>query len=199
MRAKRKPIFWLLVLILIAGAGYIFRGSIVYEFKAAMMLSWFEEFKSAKGGYKMKAPKGWIVEEASASAVFVSRVTIKPAQGGQQMGNIAEMSVTVVDKPDERQLLARQSELDDWWSKEDQEIKGTGSFKVLNEEVDGVRAVRLAEADIVEEYPDQSFWSITTWFRKDMVNYYVNMMGRGKLTDLEQDAFSKMLSSFRFL
>ncbi len=86
----------------------------------------------------------------------------------------------------------------DWRYKPDEIASGTGTIKLKNEEVAGLPAVRIAEVDMVTEDIKQSWWSVTTWFIKDKINYYVNMMGNGSLSDEELVPFGKILDSFQF-
>jgi hypothetical protein len=52
---------------------------------------------------------------------------------------------------------------------------------------------------MVQEDIKQSWWSVTTWFIKGNINYYVNMMGNGSLTQEEYMPFEEMLGSFKWI
>jgi hypothetical protein len=158
----------------------------------------FEPYLNKSGKYSFALPAKWKINDASSEAKFVSRTMISPVEGAQQLGNIAQITITIVATPGAGQPFSKQTEFEEWWSKGNQEIKGTGIIKLGNESVAGERAVRLAEVDMVEENVDDSFWSVTTWFRRNSLNYYVNMMGNGSLTDKELNALSQMLGKFNF-
>jgi hypothetical protein len=196
MKKQAKLIAGILLTILIMGLGWWKRESlqafVLGVFKPDMQI-----YVSDSGKFSAKLPGGWELETSTPEGMFVTRVVASPKTGGYQAGNIGQMSITITATSSADQPLSTPTEFEIWQNKPDQEVKGTGLFKVKNEEVAGSKAVRLAEADMVEESVDQSFWSVTTWFRKEDKNYYINMMGNGKLTTVENDFFDKVLNGFK--
>jgi hypothetical protein len=152
----------------------------------------YHSYENKKGKYKIFIPKGWKEEESTESSKFLTRVVFKRTNQSEIFGNMAEMSVTVIASPSSSQLFSKKSEFDILRNKSDQSASEDGLFKLKNEKVAGLPAVRLAEVQ-------KKWWSVTTWFIKNNISYYINMMGNGNLTDIELVHFSKILSSFTWL
>jgi len=157
----------------------------------------YRDYENPKAGYKVRIPAGWYVAEASDEGRFVARTVFKRTVD-HLVGSIGEISITAVASSSAAQPFSRRSEFMEWREKPDESATGTGIIKLKNEEVAGSAAVRIAEVDMVLENINQSWWSVTTWFIKGNVNYYINMMGNGALTGAELLPFDKVLNSFQF-
>lgn len=197
MGVKKRNLLILVLLAVIGSLSWWKRDDMMGIFKAENTVA-LVPYENRDGKFSFSIPMKWKVDEASSEGKFLSRTLINPVQGGVEMGNIAQLSVTIVASPGAGQPFSKQSEFDEWWNKGTEEIKGTGIIKLGNEQVAGEKAIRLAEVDIVEENIDQSFWSVTTWFRHNELNYYINMMGNGSLTEKELKSLDRMLSAFKF-
>ncbi len=197
MGAKKRNLLILVTVVAVCSLGWWKRANIMQMFGGERKIV-MVPYSNGSGKFSFSIPMKWKIEEASSEGKFLSRTLISPIEGGSQVGNVAQISVTIVATPGAGQPFSKQSEFDEWWNKGTQEIKGTGIIKLGNEQVAGQKAIRLAEVDIVEENIDQSFWSVTTWFRHNEMNYYVNMMGNGSLSEEELKSLDKMLSAFKF-
>jgi hypothetical protein len=159
----------------------------------------YQSYQNKKGGFKIMIPKGWRGLEASDEGKFVARIVFRRTTLSEAVGNMGEIDITVVASPSVSQPFSTSGEFEDWRAIPDQAATGTGTIKLKNEEVAGIQAVRLAEVDMVPEDIRQSWWSVTTWFIKGGINYYVNMMGNGSLTEAELGPFELILASFKWL
>lgn len=197
MGSKSKAGLMFLLIVIVFGVGWWKKDAVVKFFSKEKPVV-LVPYANLSGKYHFKIPDKWVVEEASTEGKFISRSLFTAVEGGQVMGNVAQITVTIVATPGAGQPFSKQTEFDEWWNKGNEEIKGTGIIKLGNESVAGEKAIRLAEVDMVEENLEESFWSVTTWFRKDSLNYYVNMMGNGNLSEKELGLFSQVLSGFYF-
>jgi hypothetical protein len=197
MGSKLKTLLIFVIAAAVVGLGFWKKDDFNNMISSPASIS-LDPYLNKPGKYAFVFPRKWKVEDASSEGKFVSRTLVSPLEGGQRLGNVSQITVTIVATPGAGQPFSKQTEFEEWWSKSNQEIKGTGVIKLGNESVAGERAVRLAEVDIVEENINDSFWSVTTWFRRNSLNYYVNMMGNGSLSDIELNALSQMLGRFTF-
>lgn len=151
------------------------------------------------GGYQVSVPKGWIPNVATPSANLSNRISWQPGSQGVELGNIGMISITIVASPSATQELSSVSEFNKWWSAPTQTATNTDIIKIENGKVAGFDSIRLGQMDLVAENPESSFWSVTDWFRKGEVNYYVNMLGNGNLTSVEFDWFNRILNSIGWI
>lgn len=152
-------------------------------------------YENLKGKYKMMIPKGWSVEEASDSGLFISRVIFRPTRDSIKIGNLAELSVTIVPGTSTGSAYSSQAEFDEWFAKPETAATMDGIFKTKNETLSNNPSVRISELATVEE-KNTKFWSSTTWSRIDNNNYYINMMGNGPGDFAEESRFSWLISKF---
>jgi hypothetical protein len=144
-------------------------------------------------------PANWQTEEATPGGKFVARAVFRPTAESLKVGNIGEMSVTVIATPSATQALASQQEFDNWLRQPVTSATEGAIVKLANEVVAGQPAVRLAVIEPIPEQPGIKFWSVTSWFRHEGVNYYVNMMGNGADFKSETGPFDWILSKFELL
>jgi hypothetical protein len=158
------------------------------------------DYKNSKGGYVAKVPLKWEVEESTESGKFKSRTVWQVTEDGTYLGNMSQISITVIATPEAKQPLSAQKEFDEWFSKKDgSQATDSGITKVENELISSQSAVMLKEEEVVKEDIPSSFFSYTSWFRKDGINYYINTMGNGLFSDFEKKYFKIILDSFRLL
>lgn len=155
-------------------------------------------YENSRGKYKMMIPKDWSIDEASGSGVFSTRVIFRPTENSKKIGNLAELSVTVVPATSTGSAFSTQAEFDEWISKPESAATMDGIFKIKNETISGKPSVRISELASVEE-KNTKFWSSTSWLRADGDNYYINMLGNGPGDFAEESSFSWLLSKFEVL
>lgn len=159
----------------------------------------FQMYENKKARFSLMIPTGWRIEEATDEGKFVARVVFIPTAESIKVGNIGELSVTVVATPSANQPLATQDEFDYWLTQPIGNSTDGAVVKIANETVAGKMAVRLAEVEAIPQEPGLKFWSVTSWFRREGLNYYINMMGNGTDFKSESGPFLWMLSKFLFL
>jgi hypothetical protein len=193
-----KKILYAAGIIILAGAGWaFFKGNIKAKPVVARTGS-LHLYQNNKAGYEVLIPDNWSNTESTETAKFVSRIDWKATANGTDLGNISEMSITVIATPEAGQPLSTQKEFDLWEKEKDgYTASDSGIVKIKDEEIAGQKAVRMQEAAVLEEDQADSFFSQTGWFRKNNINYYINMMGNGLLTDTENKNFDKIVNSFR--
>ena len=155
-------------------------------------------YENSGGEYKMMIPKNWSIDEASGSGVFSTRVVFRPTENSKKIGNLAELSVTVVPATSTGSAFSTQAEFDEWIAKPDSAATMDGMFKIKNETISGKPGVRISELASVEE-KNTKFWSSTSWLRIDGNNYYINMLGNGPGDFAEESSFAWLLSKFEVL
>jgi len=158
----------------------------------------YQVFQNEDGKYRLMVPAGW-QEEATSGGKFVSRTVFLSTESSKKIGNIGEFSVTVISSPSAEQKMATKEEFEWWMSQPVKEASAGGIVKLENDTVSGQPAVRLAEMIAIPEKKGVNYWSVTSWFRKDETNYYINMMGNGADFKKEMGPFLWMLSKFSFL
>jgi hypothetical protein len=193
-----KKILYAAGIIILAGAGWaFFKGNIKAKPVVARTGS-LHLYQNNKAGYEVLIPDNWSNTESTETAKFVSRIDWKATANGTDLGNISEMSITVIATPEAGQPLSTQKEFDLWEKEKDgYTASDSGIVKIKNEEISSQKAVRMQEAAVLENDQADSFFSQTGWFRKNNINYYINMMGNGLLTDTENKNFDKIVNSFR--
>jgi hypothetical protein len=152
-------------------------------------------FESEKGGFKTKVPADWEAGELTADENFVVRVIIKPGSTGPVIGNVEEISISVVNKPQEGQLLSTAKEFTEWMKKPDMASGSGGETKLNSGQVAGLDALNIVDKYLVD---GKEKWTILTWFRKNSTNYYLATVGNGKYTGAEAWLHNSVVSGFEF-
>jgi hypothetical protein len=191
---KNKILTILIILGVVLGVWWILAQSVIPKTEE------FNNYQNPKSGYKVKIPNNWIADESTESGKFKSRTVWIPVQNGTNMGNISQLSITVVEIPAVNQPFSTQKEFDEWFNKKDGfQATDSGIIKVENESISSQNAVMLKEEEVIKEDIPSSFFSYTSWFRKDGTNYYINTMGNGLFSDFEKKYFKIILDSFRLV
>lgn len=196
-RRMQKYVLILIILIFLsAGWWYFGKNNYAGGIKNAEV---FQKYTDILEKYEMDIPGGWEVQESTTGGAFTSRIVWQAKPGGMDLGNISQLSVTVVASPSTTQPLSTQKEFDQWL---DVEREGQASdagtvFKAGNFNISGLRAVILKEENIVEVSRKNSFFSRTGWLRSNNINYYINVMGNGIFTDKESKYLERMFNSFK--
>jgi len=194
----RKILVFIGILVIIGLICWFFVKGSTDKRKLNTVINIFKIYISNKGRYQINIPSNWDKYESTESGKFTARTVWQISQSGVSLGNISQISVTVIASPAAGQELSTQNEFDDWYKKKDGEQATNSSvIKVKNEEISGIKAVRLKEEAILADDEPNSFFSQTSWLRKDKVNYYINVMGNGLLTDKEKALFEEIKSSFK--
>jgi hypothetical protein len=153
-----------------------------------------------KGGYQILSPRGWKVTEVEPNNQITNRIMFEPQSAeSAQIGNIGQISVTVVASPSAAQELSTMEEFEKWLAVSPQVATSSEMVKIQNDKIGGEQAIRFGQADMVPDNIDSSFWSVTDWMRKNQINYYINMLGNGMLGQPEEGWWSRILNSFRWL
>lgn len=152
-------------------------------------------YESEKGGFKVKVPADWEAAELTADENFLVRVVIRPGSTGPVIGNIEEITVTIVNKPKDGQLFSTAREFSEWTKKPDIASGSGGEVKLNSGEVFGIPALNIVDK---YEVDGQKKWTILTWFRKDGANYYLATVGYGEFTGAEAWLHNDIVSGFEF-
>ena len=160
----------------------------------------FDLYQNIKGGYEINIPANWNVVSSSDAGLFTSRKVWQVPQAGPSIGNTEQISVTVLASPSAGQPLSTQKEFDTWYERNNGEAASeSGIVKVKNEVISGLPAIRMKEELIIKENIQSSFFSQTSWFIQNHINYYINVMGNGLFTDTDSKYFELILKSFRLI
>lgn len=192
---KYKIWIGILVFIMVSVGLWVFRNR---NYQTQTQNDDFVEYVNNKIGYKMLIPNGWNIFESSESGIFLSRVAFRPSDKSKSIGNMGEISVTVVATSSGNYAFSTKKEFDEWYGKPDEKASGEGIFKFKNETISGFPALRIAEVSKIEN-KNTNFWSSTSWAIVDGKNFYINMMGNGVGDFSEDKIFSWLVSKFEVL
>lgn len=152
----------------------------------------WQTYENKKRGFTVSVPPEWKIEEIVGRAIFTPKD--KPT-----LGSITEITITILNNPQQGQPLTTQEELDEWLAKDaKKEIPEKGRlYKLDNLQVAGQQSVTLVDLGRLGEQ-DSDDWSIVTWFRKEKENYYIYAKGTQELSDEDIRAYNYVLSTFKF-
>lgn len=152
------------------------------------------DFRDQAGTFVVKVPGNWKMVEKEKNDSFDSRVEWMPESPQAMLGNTGQISLTIGGTPD---VLGTEEEFEKWVGM-DLAATVSGSIQKLDDvEVGGEPGVMLTELGLPQ--PGSGFWTVTTWFRKDGKNYYINTMGNGEFGNVEAAMHRLILESFTFL
>jgi hypothetical protein len=152
-----------------------------------------ESYTNTTEGYSISKPSLWTVQEITNDDNFDNRVVLLPELNSGQ-GSISEMSITVIKKPVNNQVLASDKEWNTWLNNSTGATDSSGLVVKKGEKmVEGNRAVVLWQE---KELPEGFTYSIMTWIRKNGVNYYIDALGNGAFTAYETNLFDTIVGTF---
>jgi hypothetical protein len=158
----------------------------------------FHIYQNKKSKYEIDIPDGWYIAESTEGGIFTSRIVWSDTQAGVNLGNISQLSVTIIASPSAKQTMSTQKEFDEWYSMNNgSTATDSGIIKVDNVIISGQKSVTMKEEENIENDIQNSFFSRTSWFRVEKTNYYINIMGNGLFTETEKKYFNEILSSFK--
>lgn len=135
------------------------------------------EYKPEGAAFVMSYPEKWEVIMSSQSGAFDQRIFFRPRKEEDRIGNAKEVTLTIVSKPAKTQKLATFAEFNALFAQEFGNDSSTSAVRKLgNTSVGGEEAVILTDLSMEAAY-GKGYWSVTSWFRHQNVNYYLNTYG----------------------
>jgi len=156
----------------------------------------WEMYASQIHNYTVRVPEDWEIQEGNFLGISGEVGFTPPSE--KDKGLRTDIHITAMKTEKVRYSLNTQEEFDEWLTKEASKGEGERLFKIDNIEIGGIEAVKFISRSLPGD-GTTAFYSVVTWFRRDGVNYYIELGGFEEIVTGLTTLYDQILPTFKFL